>query len=301
MGVLVLGTVTLDTVETPDKRVEDVLGGSGMYAAVAASFFNDTIRLVSVVGDDFPQEYTEILRKHGIDLEGLRRVENGKTFRWGGRYSDDFNVRDTLFTELNVVLDFHPILPESYKETQYIFLANDPPQLQLDIIQQTSNPKLIVCDTMDFWINEERQALDKTIQHVDILILNDSEARLLTGESNLIKAANMILQIGPERVIIKKGEHGAISVTDSSFFSAPAYPLTEVIDPTGAGDCFAGGFIGYLASVGNTTESSIRKAMVYGSVIASFNIEDFTINRHKTVTEEEIETRYQELHEIAKF
>ena len=301
MGVLVLGTVTLDTVKTPEKKVEDVLGGSGMYAAVAASFFSDTIRLVSVVGDDFPQEYTDILRKKGVDLEGLRRVQNGKTFRWGGSYSDDFNVRDTLFTELNVVLDFHPNLPESYKETQYIFLANDPPQLQLDIIQQATDPKLIVCDTMDFWINEERQALDKTIQHVDILILNDSEARLLTGESNVIKAARMILQSGPERVIIKKGEHGAISVTDSAFFSAPAYPLTEVIDPTGAGDCFAGAFIGYLASVADTSESSIRKAMVYGSVIASFNIEDFTINRHETVTKEDIASRYQKLQDISKF
>ena len=301
MAVLVLGTVTLDTVETPEKRVEDVLGGSGMYAAVAASFFDEAIRLVSVVGDDFPQDYTHRLRKHGVELEGLRRVKNGKTFRWGGRYSDDFNVRDTLFTELNVVLDFHPILPESYKETQYIFLANDPPQLQLDIIQQTSNPKLIVCDTMDFWINQGRDALDKTIQKVDILILNDSEARLLTGESNLIKAARTILKNGPERVIIKKGEHGAISVTESSFFSAPAYPLTEVIDPTGAGDCFAGGFIGYLASVNDISESSIRKAMIYGSVIASFNIEDFSINRHKTITENEIASRYQELQEIVKF
>ncbi|MCG9128945.1 sugar kinase [Candidatus Poribacteria bacterium] len=301
MGVLVLGTVTLDTVETPQNRVEDVLGGSGMYAAVAASFFDDTIRLVSVVGDDFPQNYTDILKQHGVDLEGLRRVENGKSFRWGGRYSKDFNVRDTLFTELNVVLDFHPILPESYKETQYIFLANDPPQLQLDIIEQSTNPKLIVCDTMDFWINEEREALDKTIEKVDILILNDSEARLLTGESNLIKAAHLILNNGPERVIIKKGEHGAISVTDSSFFSAPAYPLTDVADPTGAGDCFAGGFIGYLASVGDTSESTIRKAMIYGTVIASFNIEDFTINRHKTVTSDEIENRYQELKAIANF
>lgn len=301
MGVLVLGTVTLDTVETPKRRVEDVLGGSGMYAAVAASFFDNSIRLVSVVGDDFPQDYTDILSKRGVDLEGLRRVENGKTFRWGGRYSDDFNVRDTLFTELNVVLDFHPILPESYKESPFIFLANDPPQLQLDIIQQATHPKLIVCDTMDFWINDERDALNETIQHVDILILNDSEARLLTGESNLIKAARMILQIGPERVIIKKGEHGAISVTDTSFFSAPAYPLTEVIDPTGAGDCFAGGFIGYLASVGDTSEFSIRKAMIYGSVIASFNIEDFTINRHKTVTKDDIASRYQELQDISRF
>ncbi len=301
MGILVVGTVTLDTVETPQKRVEDVLGGSGTYAAVAASFFGSPVRLVGVVGEDFPKEYTDSLKNKGIDLEGLTRVENGKTFRWGGRYADDFNVRDTLFTELNVVADFHPVMPEAYKETSYLFLANDPPQLQLSIIEQASNPKLIVCDTMDFWIHEERKALEKTIKRVDILILNDSEAKLLTGKSNLLKAARAILHYGPNRVIVKKGEHGAISITESSFFSAPAYPLTEVIDPTGAGDSFAGGFMGYLASTDDVSESSIRKAMMYGTVAASFNIEDFSINRQKSVQFSEIEARYLELQDVVRF
>ncbi|RKU17952.1 sugar kinase [Candidatus Poribacteria bacterium] len=301
MGVLIAGTVTLDTVQTPQKQVEDVLGGSGTYAAVAASFFGNPVRLVGVVGADFPQPYADFLQTRDICLDGLKRVENGKTFRWGGRYAEDFNVRDTLFTELNVVVDFHPVLPDAYKETPYLFLANDPPQLQLSIIEQASNPKLIVCDTMDFWIHEEREALKKTIERVDILILNDSEAKLLTGESNLLRAARAILRYGPKRVIVKKGEHGAISITESSFFSAPAYPLTDVIDPTGAGDTFAGGFMGYLTSVGDVSEGSIRKAMIYGTVVASFNIEDFSINRQKSVQLSEIEARYQELQEAVRF
>lgn len=301
MEVLVVGTVTLDTVETPQKRVEDVLGGSGTYAAVAASFFGTPVRLVGVVGTDFPQVYTGFLQTRGIDLEGLTRVENGKTFRWGGRYAEDFNVRDTLFTELNVVADFHPELPNAYKETSHLFLANGPPQLQLSIIEQASNPKLIVCDTMDFWIHEERKALEKTIERVDILILNDSEAKLLTGESNLLLAAKAILRYGPKRVIVKKGEHGAISITESSYFSAPAYPLTEVVDPTGAGDSFAGGFMGYLASVDDISEGSIRRAMMYGTVTASFNIEDFSVNRQKSVQFSEIEARYQELQDMVRF
>jgi len=301
MGVLVVGTVTLDTVETPQKRVEDVLGGSGTYAAVAASFFGNPVRLVGVVGADFPQEYTDFLQTRDINLEGLTCVENGETFRWGGKYAEDFNVRDTLFTELNVVVDFHPVLPDAYKETPYLFLANDPPQLQLSIIEQASNPKLVVCDTMDFWIHEEREALEKTIERVDILILNDSEAKLLTSKSNLLNAAREILRKGPQRVIIKKGEHGAISITESSFFSAPAYPLTQVVDPTGAGDSFAGGFMGYLASVDDVSEGSIRKAMMYGTVVASFNIEDFSINRQKSVQFDEIEARYRELQDAVRF
>ena len=301
MGVLIVGTVTLDTVETPHKRVDDVVGGSGIYAAVAASFFEVPVQLVGVVGADFPHTYTDFLQTRGIDLQGLKCIENGKTFRWGGRYSEDFNVRDTLFTELNVVSDFDPILSDLYKQTPYLFLANNPPQLQLSIIEQASNPKLVVCDTMDFWINEAPEALAATIARVDILILNDSEARLLTGESNLMKAAHAILDYGPKRVIVKKGEHGAISVTDTSFFSAPAYPLAEVADPTGAGDSFAGGFMGYLAAVGDTSETTIRKAMMYGTVIASFNIEDFSVDRQKSVQFHEIEARYRELQEAARF
>ncbi|MCG9129602.1 bifunctional hydroxymethylpyrimidine kinase/phosphomethylpyrimidine kinase, partial [Candidatus Poribacteria bacterium] len=237
----------------------------------------------------------------GIDIAGVTRVQDGKSFRWGGKYTDDFNVRDTLFTELNVVADFNPVLPDPYKDTSYLFLANNPPQLQLSIIEQIANPKLVVCDTMDFWINEERAALDKTIERVDIIILNDSEAKLLTGKSNLLKAAREILSYGPQRVIIKKDEHGAISITDSSYFSAPAYPLENVVDPTGAGDCFAGGLIGYLASVDDISEGSIRKAMMYGTVIASFNIEEFSIDRQKSLQFSEIEVRYSDLQDAVRF
>ena len=301
MGILVVGTVTLDTVETPSERVEDVLGGSGVYAAVAASFFKRNVQLVGVIGADFPNTYTDFLETQGIDLQGLKRVDNGKSFRWGGRYTENFNVRDTLFTELNVVADFHPILPKVYKEAPYLFLANNSPVLQLSIIEQATNPKLIVCDTMDFWINEEREALEALLARVDILILNDSEALLFTGDSNLMRAAQAILRYGPKRVIIKKGEHGAISVTESSFFSAPAYPLTQVTDPTGAGDSFAGGMIGYLASIEDTSEEAIRSAMVYGAVVASFNIEDFSINRQKDVQFSEISSRYRELQEAVRF
>ena len=301
MGVLVVGTVTLDTVETPSKRVEDVLGGSGVYAAVAASFFKNSVQLVGVIGADFPDAYTDFLQIRGIDLQGLKRIDNGKSFRWGGRYAKDFNVRDTLFTELNVVGDFHPVLPEVYKQTPYLFLANNPPALQLSIIEASTDPELVVCDTMDFWINEEREALEALLTRVDILILNDSEARLFTGDSNLMRAAQAILHYGPKRVIVKKGEHGAISVTESSFFSAPAYPLTQVTDPTGAGDSFAGGMMGYIASVEDTSEETIRSAMIYGTVIASFNIEDFSVNRQKCVKFSEISSRYSELQEAVRF
>ena len=301
MGVLVVGTVTLDTVETPTARAEDVLGGSGVYAAVAANFFTTAVQLVGVIGADFPGAYTDFLETEGIDLQGLKRIDDGKSFRWGGHYAKDFNVRDTLFTELNVVADFHPVLPQAYKETPYLFLANNPPALQLSIIEQATDPKLIVCDTMDFWINEEREALEALLARVDILVLNDSEALLFTGDSNLMRAARAILRYGPKRVIIKKGEHGAISVTESSFFSAPAYPLTQVTDPTGAGDSFAGGMLGYIAAVKDTSEQTIRSAMIYGAVIASFNIEDFSIDRQKRVQFSEISARYSELQEAVRF
>ena len=302
MGVLVVGTVTLDTVETPRNRVEDVLGGSGVYAAVAANFFNkNSVQLVGVIGADFPHSYTNFLETQGIDLQGLERIADGKSFRWGGRYAENFNVRDTLFTELNVVSDFQPVLPDAYKKAPYLFLANNSPALQLSIIEQATDPKLIVCDTMDFWINEEREALEALLARVDVLVLNDSEAQLFIGDSNLMRAAQAILRYGPKRVIVKKGEHGAISVTKSSFFSAPAYPLTRVTDPTGAGDSFAGGMMGYIAAVGDTSEATIRSAMIYGTVIASFNIEDFSVNRQKCVQFSEISSRYDELKEAVRF
>lgn len=301
MGVLVVGTVTLDTVETPRQRVEDVLGGSGAYAAVAASFFEGPVQLVAVIGEDYPHTYTNFLQTRGIDLEGLKRVEDGKSFRWGGCYTQDFNVRDTLFTELNVVMDFQPILPEVYKQTPYIFLANNAPDLQLSIIEQATDPKLVVCDTMDFWIYEERKALEALLKRVDVFILNDSEASLLTDDTNLLRAAQTILRYGPKRVIIKKGAHGALSVTETSFFSLPAYPMAEVVDPTGAGDSFAGAMMGYLASVGDTSETAMRRAMAYGTVVASFNIEDFGINGQRDVLFSEISSRYNELQESVRF
>ncbi len=301
MGVLVYGSATLDTVETPHQRVEDVLGGSALYAAVAASFFHHPVRLVSAVGGDFPQAYSESLRAHGINMDGFQQVDSAKTFRWGGCYAEDFNARETLFTELNVAKDVHPVLPDIYKETPYLCLANNPPDLQLSIIEQATQPKLIVIDTMDLWIDTAREALEATLARVDILILNDSEARLFTGDSNIVQAARTILGYGPERVIVKKGAHGAISVTKSSFFSAPAYPLTHVIDATGAGDSFAGALLGYIAATDDTSEEAIRRAMIYGTVVASFNIEDFSINRQTRLQFSEISARYQELQEAVRF
>ena len=297
MSILVVGSVGLDSVETPTGRVEDALGGSAIYFSTAASFFSDSIRMVAVVGDDFPQEHVAFLESRHIGIEGLERVEGGQTFRWGGRYTDDLNSASTLFTDLNVYGDFQPKLPESYRGTPYVFLANINPELQLNVLEQVNRPKLVVCDTMNLWIDISRAALMQTLGKVDILILNDAEARLLTGESNLISAAKKILTYGPSRVIVKKGEHGAISLTATTFFSAPAQPLESVCDPTGAGDSFAGGFLGYIASVGDTSEETIRQAIMYGTIVASFNVEDFSLNRQRILKRAEIDRRYQELRE----
>ena len=264
-------------------------------------FFYDSIRLVAVVGDDFPQEHLDFLEARGIGLEGLEQIPGGKTFRWGGDYTRDLNAAKTLFTDLNVYGDFKPKLPETYKDTLYVFLANINPELQLNVLRQAAAPQLIVCDTMNLWINNSLDALMQTLGEVDILILNDGEARLLTGEENLIRAGKQILTYGPDRVVIKKGEHGAITLTDSTFFVAPAYPLESVSDPTGAGDSFAGGFLGYLASVGETSEAVIRKAIIYGTVIASFNVEDFSLNRQRRLTHSEIKDRYCQLYEASVF
>ncbi len=301
MGILVVGSVGLDSVETPAGKVENALGGSAIYFSTAASFFSDSIQLVAVVGEDFPPEHLNFLDSRGINIEGLERIHDGQTFRWGGNYTDDLNSAVTLFTDLNVYGNFQPKLPESYKNTPYVFLANINPELQLDVLQQVTNPKLVVCDTMNLWINNSRTALMETLRAVDILILNDNEARLLTHESNLICAAKQILSYGPERVIIKKGEHGAISLTSSTFFSAPSHPLESVIDPTGAGDSFAGGFLGYVAAADNTCEETIRKAIMYGTIVASFNVEDFSLNRQRVLNRTEIDYRYHELQKSVLF
>lgn len=301
MSILVVGSAALDSVETPVGRVEDALGGSAVYFSTAASFFSESIRMVAVVGDDFPQEHIAFLESRRINIEGLERVEGGQTFRWGGRYTDDLNSASTLFTDLNVYGDFQPKLPESYRDTPYVFLANINPELQLNVLEQVNQPKLVVCDTMNLWINNSRAALMQTLDKVDILILNDSEARLLTEEGNLIYAAKKILTYGPSRVIVKKGEHGAISLTETSFFSAPAHPLESVCDPTGAGDSFAGGFLGYVASVGNTAEETIRQAIIYGTIVASFNVEDFSLERQRILKRADIDLRYQELRDSTRY
>ena len=301
MSILAVGSVGLDSVETPAGKVENALGGSAIYFSTAASFFYDSIRLVAVIGDDFPQAHLDFLQTRGIDVEGIERIKGGKTFRWGGSYIEDLNSAVTLFTDLNVFADFQPKLPNTYKTTPYVFLANINPELQLNVLEQITNPQLVVCDTMNLWINNSRDALMQTLKHVNILILNDGEVRLLTGEGNLIRGAKEILTYGPKRVIVKKGEHGAMTLTNSTFFAAPAFPLEEVFDPTGAGDSFAGGFMGYLATTGDTSEETIRRAIIYGTVVASFNVQDFSLNRQRTLTRSEIDFRYRQLQDAVSF
>ena len=302
MGVLVVGSIALDTVKTLEGKVEDSLGGSATYFSVAASFFHQQIHLVGVVGDDFPSEYVDFLSKRGIDMQGLERITGGKTFRWGGSYVSDLNAAETEFTYLNVFSDFDPKLPYTYQDTPYVFLANINPELQLRVLEQVHRPKLVVCDTMNLWIDISRPALMETLKQVDILILNDGEAKQLTEKKNLIQAGKEILTYGPSRVVIKKGEHGAISLTKSEFFAVPAYPLTSVFDPTGAGDSFAGGFMGYLAAQNRSNdEQTIRQAIVYGTVVASFNVEDFSLNRQRTLTRQEIDDRFNRLKDMVHF
>ena len=301
MSILVVGSVALDSVETPFGKIENALGGSATYFSVAASFFYNNIYLVGVVGTDFPKEHVDFLISRGIDLDGLEQIEEGKTFRWGGSYIDDLNAAETHFTDLNVFSNFQPKVPESYQNSPYVFLANINPELQISVLRQMTTPKLVVCDTMNLWIDISQPMLLETLKEVDILILNDAEARQLTGENNLTRAGKKILTFGPTRVIIKKGEHGAISLTESTFFSAPAYPLTNVVDPTGAGDSFAGGFMGSLATLNNFSEQSIRRSIINGTVIASFNVENFSLDRQRTLTPQEIGERFHELEEIVRF
>lgn len=302
MSILVVGSVALDTVETPNGKVVDSLGGSATYFSVAASFFPSTIRFVGAVGDDFPKEHIDFLKSRGVDLDGLDQIRGGKTFRWGGSYIDDLNSAQTHFTELNVFGHFTPKLPDTYRDTPYVFLANINPELQLEVLKQVRRSKLVVCDTMNLWIDISKPALMETLRQVDILIINDGEAKQLTQESNLIKAGRQILTYGPSRVVIKKGEHGSLSLTESDFFALPAYPLVSVFDPTGAGDSFAGGFMGHLASTDQPeSEEAIRQAIGYGTVVASFNVEDFSLNRQRNLTTFEIEERYEQLRKMVDF
>ena len=304
MSLLVVGSVALDSIETPSAKVEKVLGGSATYFSVAASFFKTQVQLVAIVGDDFPKKYEDFLTSKGIILSGLERAK-GKTFHWEGRYNDDLSGAETITTELNVYEEFQPNLSENHKNSQYVFLANIHPELQLSVIQQTHNPKLIACDTMNLWIDTTLEALLRTLREVDILTLNNAEAKSLSGETSLREAARVISGYGPKQVIVKKGKHGVDFFSDSTSFSVPAYPLEKglgkIVDTTGAGDSFAGGFMGYLAEVNDLSLESVREAVIYGSVLASFNIESFSINRLRNLTREEIDCRFEELQSMVKF
>ncbi|MEE2994702.1 MAG: PfkB family carbohydrate kinase [Gemmatimonadota bacterium] len=291
MSVLVVGSVAFDSVKTPYGEAEESIGGSATYFSAAASFYTP-VDIVAVVGRDFPRESLQFLSERHVDLSGLE-VADGQTFRWAGEYEPNMNDRQTLDTQLNVFADFHPNLTDRHREQPFVFLANIDPELQGSVLHQTIHPKLIVCDTMDFWISGKREALLETLTKVDVLIINDSEARELVDDYNLARAANQILDLGPRAVVIKRGEHGATLITNGNYFSVPAFPVLTVIDPTGAGDSFAGGFVGYLAKSQDTSDTGLKNAMVHGSVMASFNVEDFSIRRLESLTQREIDLRYE--------
>lgn len=301
MGLLVVGSLGLDTVATPFDKVEDALGGSATYISLAASYFGGPVELVGVVGSDFPKQYLRTMEDHNIDLEGLQIVEGGKTFRWSGKYHYDLNVRDTLFTELNVFQNFNPIIPDSFKKAKYICLGNIDPVLQEKVLDQLNEPQFIVCDTMNYWIEGKKNELLKLLPRVNVLIINDSEARLLAHEPNLIRAAKKIRALGPEILIIKKGEHGALLFTEDTVFSAPAYPMETIFDPTGAGDSFAGGFIGYLYKTRDLSPESLKRAVIYGSTMASFCVEKFSTRGLEDLSYLQIQDRYREFMMLSRF
>jgi len=299
MSLLVVGSVALDSVETPYGHKEDVLGGSATFFATTASFFTP-VRMVAVVGEDFPEAHVDFLKSRRIDLEGLTR-EPGKTFRWKGRYGFQLNEAQTLDTQLNVFQSFAPRLPASYQETPYVFLGNIHPELQGQVLDQVKRPRLVAADTMNFWIQGSREALLKTLSRVDLLFVNDAEARALAGEHNIVKAAQAIFRMGPSRVVIKRGEYGALLFDGEQLFALPAFPLDQVFDPTGAGDTFAGGFMGTLATSPTLTHDTLRQAMVMGSVMASFTVEKFSLERLREVTLPEIQDRFAEFKKLTHF
>jgi len=299
MSILVVGSVAFDSVKTPFGKVEEILGGSGSYFSVAASFFSP-VRLVAVVGEDFPKEGLELFRKFSIDIRGLKQVP-GKTFRWVGEYGSSLNEAKTLNTELNVFENFRPQIPRSYQHSDYVFLGNIDPVLQAKVLSQVEKPKFVACDTMNYWIESKPEELKKTLSMVDILIINDSEVRMLTKEYNLTKASRIIAEWGPKILVVKKGEYGVAMYNSGSIFAAPAFPLEELSDPTGAGDSFAGGFVGFLAKSGCIDDESLRKAVIYGSVMASFSVEEFSLNRLKSVTLSEIQDRCFQFKQLTHF
>jgi sugar/nucleoside kinase (ribokinase family) len=301
LSLLIVGSLGLDTVETPFDKVENALGGSATYISISASYFSTPVNMVGVVGSDFPKKYIDLMKDHGVDLEGLQVIAGGKTFRWGGKYHYDLNVRDTLFTELNVFEKFNPVIPENYKKAKYVCLGNIDPVLQSRVLDQLDKPQFVVCDTMNYWIEGMKDELLKLLKRVNVLIINDSEARLLSQEPNLIKAAKMIREMGPEILIIKKGEHGAMLFTSDTIFSAPAYPMESIFDPTGAGDSFAGGFTGYLHKTRDLSPDNMKRAVVYGSSLASFCVEKFSTNGLEDLSYLQIQDRFRAFMELSRF
>jgi len=301
LGLLVVGSVGLDTVATPFDKVEDALGGSATYISLAASYFTGPVYLVGIVGEDFPTRYINLLSEHNVDLEGLQVVQGEKTFRWSGKYHYDLNVRDTLFTELNVFEKFDPIIPEKFCRANFVCLGNIDPVLQARVLDQMVKPKFVVCDTMNYWIDGKKDDLMKVLPRVHVLIINDSEARLLAKEANLVKAAKKIREMGPEILIIKKGEHGALLFMEDIIFSAPAYPMEMINDPTGAGDSFAGGFIGYLHKCQDLSPASMKRAVIYGSALASFCVEKFSIKGIEDLSYLRVQDRYRQFLTLSRF
>ena len=300
MSLLVVGSVAYDGIETPFGKTDRILGGSATYISLTSSYFTDEVNLVGVVGKDFSDEDIELFKSKRIDLNGLQVDNSGNTFFWKGKYHYDLNNRDTLDTQLNVFEHFDPVIPESYRDAKYIALGNIEPSLQGKVLEQVNNPGLVVMDTMNFWIEGTPDALKKTLKSVDLLVINDSEARELAEEPNLIKAANKVMEMGPESLIIKKGEHGALLFAGGDIFSAPAYPVIDIFDPTGAGDTFMGGLLGWIAYTDDLSTENLRRAVIMGSVMASFCVEKFGPERLKNLTEKEIFDRYRDFRALSQ-
>ena len=302
MSILIVGTVAFDAIETPFGKTDKIVGGAATYIGLSASFFSNNLKLVSVVGDDFPKEAIKTLEQHNVDTKGLQIKEGEKTFFWSGKYHNDMNTRDTIETQLNVLEKFNPIVPKEYQKSEFLMLGNLMPSVQKKVLDQMrTRPKLIVLDTMNFWMDHFLEDLKKALKEVDVLTINDEEARQLSGEYSLVKAAKKIQEMGPKYLVIKKGEHGALLFSKEEVFFAPALPLEEVFDPTGAGDCFAGGFIGYLEKTQDISFENMKRAVIHGSVMASFCVEKFGTERIIELSQQDVENRLQEFIDLVQF